>query len=79
MDGSCGCDPGTFDLDRSDPGCECQAEPAVDMGLDCASAIDLGDIPDTGQVQTVAGSARSDWWVAERVMRSRAWPRGTVG
>jgi hypothetical protein len=43
---SCGCPVGTFDLDRGVSGCECAAMPAVDAGLTCDSAIDLGSLGD---------------------------------
>lgn len=58
--GSCGCPPGTFDLDRSVAGCECVAMPPIDQGLDCASAIDLGNIDDSGQMLTVGGNVMPD-------------------
>lgn len=60
MDGSCGCPPGTFDLDRSVPGCECSAEPPLDQGTSCAAAIDLGDLNDTGSTTMVSGNVLPD-------------------
>src|SRR5699024_5058520 len=59
-DGSCGCPPGTFDLDRDVPGCECAAMPAIDQGLDCGQAIDLGPLVDSGQMLTVRGNVMPD-------------------
>src|SRR5690606_29891039 len=32
LSGVCGCNPGTFDVDRSVPGCECVAAPAINQG-----------------------------------------------
>jgi len=55
--GSCGCPIGMFDLDPSSPGCECAGEPAVDEGLMCPTAIDLGSLADTGQMMVVSGNA----------------------
>ncbi|MFK7989138.1 MAG: putative metal-binding motif-containing protein [Sandaracinaceae bacterium] len=60
MMGSCGCDPGTFDLDRSVPGCECMAQPALDVGLSCGGAIDVGSLNDSGQVEVVSGNVMPD-------------------
>jgi hypothetical protein len=60
IDGSCGCPEGTFDLDRSVPGCECVAAPPLDQGLTCESAIDLGDLNDGGQMLTVSGNVMPD-------------------
>jgi hypothetical protein len=61
MDGSCGCPPGVFDIDR-DPmnGCECMAMPALAEGGSCGEAIDLGDVSDVGQTVTVAGNVLPD-------------------
>ncbi len=58
--GSCGCPPGTFDLDRSVAGCECVAMPALDQGLTCDAAIDLGNLSDTGQMMNVSGNVMPD-------------------
>ncbi len=58
--GSCGCPPGTFDLDRSVAGCECVAMPALDQGAGCASAIDLGNLADSGQMMNVGGNVMPD-------------------
>ncbi len=55
-DPSCGCAPGTFDFDLGVPGCECVAQPAIDQGLDCANAIDLGNLSDTGQMMNIDGN-----------------------
>jgi hypothetical protein len=60
IDGSCGCPPGTFDLDRDVTGCECLAQPAIDQGLSCAQPIDLGDIVDTGAMLRVNGNVMPD-------------------
>lgn len=60
LEGSCGCPPGTYDLDRSIPGCECAAAPSIDAGVSCASAIDLGDISDNGQSLRVNGNVMPD-------------------
>jgi hypothetical protein len=57
IEGSCGCPAGTYDLDRTVPGCECVAAPSLDQGTACGSAIDLGDLADTGQSQRVSGNA----------------------
>jgi len=54
--GTCECSPGTFDLDSAIPNCECTASPALDQGIDCASAINLGTLSDTGQMQMVMGN-----------------------
>lgn len=59
-DHSCGCDPGTYDLDRSVPGCECSAAPPIDQGLTCAEAIDLGDLSDTGEMRSINGNVLPD-------------------
>ena len=58
--GSCGCPPGTFDLDRTVAGCECVAMPAIDEGLDCATAIDLGTVSDAGEMMTISGNVMPD-------------------
>lgn len=60
MSGSCGCDPGTFDLDRSVPGCECVAAPPLDQGVSCADPIDLGDLADSGDMLSVSGNVLPD-------------------
>ena len=60
IDGSCGCPPGTFDLDRSIAGCECVAMPPITQGLDCASAIDLGTVNDSGMMMAVSGNVMPD-------------------
>lgn len=60
IDGNCGCPPGTFDLDRSIPGCECVARPAIDQGVSCDAAIDLGNISDVGQMMSVTGNVMPD-------------------
>ncbi|HJL15630.1 MAG TPA: MopE-related protein [Sandaracinaceae bacterium LLY-WYZ-13_1] len=60
VDGSCGCPSGTFDLDRSVPGCECVAAPPLDQGVGCEGAIDLGDLNDSGQMLTVSGNVMPD-------------------
>ena len=58
--GNCGCPPGSFDLDRSIAGCECVAAPPIDQGRGCSSAIDLGDLNDSGQMLTVSGNVMPD-------------------
>jgi len=58
--GSCGCPAGTYDLDRSVAGCECVAMPPIDQGLACGSAIDLGNLDDSGQTLTVSGNVMPD-------------------
>ncbi len=60
LDGSCGCPAGTFDLDRTAPGCECVAAPPIGEGVTCATAIDLGDIPDNGMRMEVSGNVLPD-------------------
>lgn len=60
IEGSCGCPLGTFDLDRTVPGCECEAAPAVGQGTSCASPIDLGDFPDIGSQMVVSGNVLPD-------------------
>jgi hypothetical protein len=60
VDSSCGCPPGTFDIDRSVPGCECVAMPPIDQALSCTSAIDLGDLADVGQMITQSGNVMPD-------------------
>jgi hypothetical protein len=54
--GSCGCQPGTFDIDPNIPNCECVAAPALDQGTSCATAIDLGNMNDTGAQQMSTGN-----------------------
>ncbi len=58
--GSCGCPPGTFDLDRDIPGCECVAAPAINQGLTCQGPIDLGNFSDTGSMMPVRGNVMPD-------------------
>lgn len=58
--GNCGCPEGTFDLDRTMAGCECVAMPPIDAGVDCANAIDLGTVDDSGQMMTVSGNVMPD-------------------
>lgn len=60
IDGSCGCPLGTFDLDRSVAGCECVAMPAIDQGLNCDEAIDLGSFADSGSMMNVTGNVMPD-------------------
>ncbi len=60
ISGSCGCPPGTFDLDRAIAGCECVAMPPLDQGLDCASAIDLGNFDDSGTMMPISGNVMPD-------------------
>lgn len=60
MAGSCGCPPGTFDLDRAVPGCECTATPPLTDGNTCPTAIDLGMLRDTGERLTVTGNVLPD-------------------
>jgi hypothetical protein len=61
MDGTCGCPPGTFDLDREPTnGCECTAMPASGQGESCTAPIDLGDLSDVGTTMTVAGNVLPD-------------------
>lgn len=66
ISGSCGCSPGTFDIDPGTPGCECISAPAIDEGVSCAAAIDLGNLSDAGQTMTVMGNAmpsdRAVWY-----------------
>lgn len=54
--GDCVCLPGRFDIDPTIPDCECVAAPAIDQGTSCATAIDLGQIPDTGMMRTQVGN-----------------------
>lgn len=53
-----GCELDLVDLD-SDPvtGCECESIPPSDEGVDCASAIDIGDLSDAASSVTVSGNA----------------------
>lgn len=60
MMGSCGCPAGTYDLDRTIPGCECVAMPPLDQGTSCAMPIDLGMLSDSGQRLTVSGNVMPD-------------------
>jgi hypothetical protein len=63
--GSCVCPTGTFDLDPTVPGCECTAAPGIDQGTTCATAIDVGNLADTGQMQAVTGNipnGRTVWY-----------------
>ncbi len=60
MAGSCGCPPGTFDLDRAIAGCECTAMPPASAGQTCATAIDSGTVSDTGQRQMITGNVLPD-------------------
>ncbi|MCA9677086.1 MAG: putative metal-binding motif-containing protein [Myxococcales bacterium] len=64
--GSCGCLPGTFDLDPTIPNCECVAAPLLEQGTTCADAIDVGDLFDSGQMATVTGNlvpmGRRTWY-----------------
>lgn len=57
MAGTCACPPGTFDIEREVLGCECAAAPAVTDGVACTSAIDVGDLPDTGAMMNLTGNA----------------------
>jgi len=61
MDGSCGCPPGTYDIDRMPAnGCECTAAPAVSQGTSCGDPIDVGDASDIGETITVSGNVLPD-------------------
>lgn len=60
IDGSCGCPAGTYDLDRSVPGCECVAAPPLEQGTSCEAAVDLGTLDDSGQMITVSGNVMPD-------------------
>lgn len=65
--GSCQCPSGTFDLDPTVPGCECTAAPALDQGLSCATAIDVGELVDIagGSMQNLTGNipdGRTVWF-----------------
>ena len=60
IEGNCGCPPGTFDLDRDVAGCECIAEPPIDQGLSCQTAIDLGNVSDSGQSEIYTGNVMPD-------------------
>ncbi len=51
--GTCDCRPNEYDIDPAVPNCECIGSPALDQGTACNNPIDLGDFPDTGQMQTV--------------------------
>ena len=53
---SCDTDLVDLDVDPSN-GCECESLPAMDQGLDCANAIDLGDVNDGAQSVTITGNA----------------------
>lgn len=52
------CETDLVDLD-SDPvtGCECESIPSGDEGVDCANAIELGDLSDAASSVTVSGNA----------------------
>lgn len=52
------CETDLVDLD-SDPvtGCECESSPSSDEGVDCANAIDVGDLSDAASSLTVSGNA----------------------
>lgn len=54
--GDCVCLPDHFDLDPTIPDCECVAAPVVALGTNCANAIELGQIPDTGMMRTETGN-----------------------
>lgn len=62
--GVCACPPGTYDIDRTVPGCECTGTPGATQGASCGGAIDLGNIPDTAGTMTVTGNAidREVWY-----------------
>jgi hypothetical protein len=60
VNSNCGCPAGTFDLDRSVEGCECSAEPAIDQGLSCESAIDLGTLSDSTSSMQITGNVMPD-------------------
>jgi hypothetical protein len=60
VNSQCGCDPGTFDIDRGVPGCECVAAPVPDQGYDCSTAIDVGSVSDTGQRIEITGNVLPD-------------------
>jgi hypothetical protein len=63
--GTCACADGNFELDPTVPGCECVATPALDQGTSCATAIDVGDLPDVATGQTVVGNipnGRQIWY-----------------
>ena len=65
VSGSCVCPNGNFDLDPSVPGCECAATPALDQGMSCATAIDVGNLVDNAQAVTVSGNVpngRGVWY-----------------
>ena len=56
--GTCGCPAERYDLDGiADNGCECAASPGGGMGGSCGSAIDLGNLADSGATRTVSGNA----------------------
>lgn len=60
MSSVCTCAPGRFDIDRSVPGCECEAAPALDQATACNAPIDLGDIPDDGTLRSANGNAMGE-------------------
>lgn len=61
IDGVCGCPAGTYDFDREPSnGCECVATPSGSMGASCDTAIDLGEVRDTGQMVAVSGNVLPD-------------------
>lgn len=66
FDGSCGCAPDTYDVDRAVPGCECAVSPPLAEGRLCGTAIDLGEFDDSGTSRLVTGNAlpvsREDWY-----------------
>jgi len=58
MAGSCGCNPGTFDLDGiAETGCECNASPDISQYTTCAEALDLGTLVDIGQMTLAMANA----------------------
>ncbi len=51
------CEPEQHDLDADyTTGCECLGQPPSNQGLTCGMAIDIGDIPDDGEVALVTGN-----------------------
>ena len=54
--GTCGCNPGTFDIDPAVSGCECVAMPGIGEGTSAMDPIDLGDLGDGGSRMTVMGN-----------------------
>ena len=52
------CEVDQVDLDGDGvTGCECESLPPHDQGVDCANAIDLGNIADNASQQTITGNA----------------------